>query len=114
VGKYPFEEPVRAVTDAMSNPQFQAGTSLLIDARRSETSRSSEEFRARANWMASLVPHGLSRRCALDISSKLHQYGLARMAGIHLDLQNMSLEIFTDFEEAMRLLKANTAKAGWE
>jgi hypothetical protein len=93
VGKYAFEEPVLAVTNAMSNPQFHTGTSLLIDARRSETSRSSEDFRARAYWMASLVPQGISHRCAMVVSSEPQQYGLARMAGIHLDLQDMILEI---------------------
>jgi hypothetical protein len=112
VGNYTFEEPVQAVTDAMSKPQFRVGTSLLIDARRSQTSRSSEEFRARAHWMATLVPQGLSPRCAMVISSRPYQYGLARMAGIHLDLQSLILEIFTDFEEAMRWLTAKVAQAG--
>jgi hypothetical protein len=112
VGKYTFEEPIQAVTDAIGNPQFRAGTSLLIDARRSETRRSSEEFRARAYWMASLVSQGISRRFAIVINSQPHQYGLARMAGIYLDLQEMTLEIFSDLEEAMRWLMAKAKQAG--
>jgi hypothetical protein len=108
VGKYTFEEPIQAVTNAMSNPQFRAGASLLIDAQRSETRRSSEEFRARAHWMASLVSQGMSPRCAMVISSRPHQYGLARMAGIYLDLQNMTLEIFANFEEAVGWLMVDT------
>ncbi len=47
-GHYSFEEPVQAVTEAMAAPRFQAGMALLIDARRSTISRSSDEFRERA------------------------------------------------------------------
>jgi hypothetical protein len=112
VGKYDFEEPIQAVNDAMSSPQFRAGTSLIVDARRSEARRSSEELRARAHWMASLVPQGMSPRFAIVISSKPHHYGLARLASIHLDLQNMTLEIFADFEEAMHRLKVKASPAG--
>jgi NAD(P)-dependent dehydrogenase (short-subunit alcohol dehydrogenase family) len=49
-----------------------------IDARRSTSSRSSDEFRERARWMASLAPKGLSTRSAIVISSEPHQFGLAR------------------------------------
>ena len=111
VGKYAFEEKIQAVTDAMGNPQFHLGTSLLIDSRKSEAKRSAEDVRAGAHWIASLVPQGISPRCAIVISSQIHQYGLARMLGIHLDLQGLILEIFTDFEEAMCWLTAKAAQA---
>jgi hypothetical protein len=48
-----------------------------------------------------LACQGLSPRCAIVVSSAVHQYGMARMAGIYLDLQGMTLEIFNDLEEAM-------------
>jgi len=111
VGKYSFEEPIQAVTDAIGDPQFHPGTSLLFDSRKSEAKRSAEDVRARAHWMVSLVPQGISARFAIVISSQLHQYGLARMLGIHLDLQGLILGIFTDFEEAMRWLTAKAAQA---
>jgi len=104
VGDYGFYEPVAAITKAMLDPQFQAGTSLLIDARLSRISRSSEEFRERSVWMASLKAKGLSARCAIVISGEPHQFGMARMASIHLDLRGMELEIFTDLNEAERWL----------
>ena len=103
-GEYSFEDPQEAVTAAMQDPQFQPGTSLLIDARLSKTPRSSEEFRGRALWMASLVARGLSPRCAMVVTPAAHQYGLARMAGIHLDLQGLTLEIFVNLEEAINWL----------
>jgi hypothetical protein len=101
VGEYAFEEPADAVNTAIEDPRFRWGTLLLIDARLSTTRRSSEEFRGRALWMASLLAKGLSPRCAIVVSSAVHQYGMARMAGIYLDLQGMTLEIFNDLEEAM-------------
>jgi hypothetical protein len=78
--------------------------SLLIDARRSTARRSAEQFRERSAWMASLRTQGLSPRCAIVISSEPHQYGLARMAGTYLEFQNMTLEIFTDLDEALQWL----------
>jgi hypothetical protein len=101
VGEYGFEDPVDAVNTAIEDPRFRPGTSLLIDARLSTTRRSSEEFRGRSLWMASLLAKGLSPRCAIIVSSAVHQYGMARMAGIYLDLQSMTLEIFNNLEEAM-------------
>ncbi len=103
-GHYSFEEPVRAVTNAMTAPLFQAGMALLIDARRSTSSRSSEEFRERARWMASLASKGLSTRSAIVVSSQPHQFGLARMAEIHLDIKGLELEIFTDLDDALHWL----------
>ena len=113
-GEYAFEDPIRAVTDAMNNPRFHPGISLLIDAHESKARPSADDIRVRANWITSLVPRGVSRRCAVVVSTLPHHYGLARMLGIHLDLQNIALEIFTGFEEAMRWLTAETAQGAGE
>jgi hypothetical protein len=107
-GDYSFGEPERAVSAAIANPQFHPGMALLIDARLSRMRRSSEEFRERAAWMASLRRQGISSRCAIVISSQPHQYGLARMAGTYLDFHGMALEIFMDLEEALRWLCTDT------
>lgn len=102
---YSFQEPVQAVNEAMAAPRFRAGMALLIDARRSTSSRSSDEFRERAWWMASLASNGLSNRSAIVISSEPHQFGLARMAEIHLDIKGLELEIFTDLDDALHWLE---------
>jgi len=103
-GDYGFEEPVRAVAEALANPQFKVGTSLLVDARLSHARRSSEEFRTRAKWLASLKSRGLSSRCAMVIANEPHQYGMARMAATHNEIQGLEMRIFTDFDEAFRWL----------
>lgn len=110
-GKYAFEEPTIAVSEAMGDPQFHAGAPLIIDVRRSKTGRSSEEFRARACWMASLVSQGISPRCAMVVGSQPHQYGLARMAGIYLESHNIVLEIFHDLDEAIGWLTTPNERA---
>jgi hypothetical protein len=101
VGDYSFDEPVQAVTSAISDPNFHPGTSLLIDARLSKTNRNSEDFRERAIWMNTLREKGLSSRFAMVISSHTHQFGMARMAATHLDLTGLELEIFKDMDEAL-------------
>jgi hypothetical protein len=104
-GDYGFDEPVRAVTKALADSQFRPGTSLLVDARLSRARRSSEEFRTRATWVASLVgSKGLSSRCAIVITPEPHQIGMARMVATHHELQGLEMSIFNDLEEAFRWL----------
>ena len=109
VGDYSFEEPALAVKEAIADSGFQTGTSLLIDTRLSQTSRSSEEFRERAKWLASLQDKGLSSRCAVVIGPEPHQFGMARMAATHHDLQGLEMEIFTDLDEAFRWLSRTSS-----
>jgi hypothetical protein len=113
-GDYEYHAPVRAITEAMHHPSFLPGTMLLIDARLTTTRRSSDEFRERAIWMASLQEKGLASRCALVIPSQTHQYGLARMAATHVEMHGMELQIFTDIEAASQWLlgQASATSAG--
>ena len=104
VGDYGFDEPVKAVTEALADAQFRPGTSLLVDARLSHAHRSSEEFRTRTKWVASLVPKGLSSRCAIVIAPEPHQIGMARMVATHHELQGLAMSIFNDLAEAFRWL----------
>jgi hypothetical protein len=100
IGNYDFDEPVRAVAAALTDPAFRSGTMLLVDARLSTTRRSSDELRERAIWMQSLTARGIAARSALLINSKPHQYGVARMAGAYVQMRGLEFEIFTDMEEA--------------
>jgi len=109
VGDYSFDEPVLAVNEAIADSGCQTGTSLLIDARFSKTSRSSEDFRERAKWLASLQDKGLSSRCAVVIGPEPHQFGMARMAATHHGLQGLDMEIFTDMGEALRWLSKTSS-----
>jgi len=113
IGHYDYDAPINAVTDAMLDPGFQPGTMLLIDARFTGTRRSSEEFRERAIWMASLQSKGLAPRSAIVINSQPHQFGVARMAATHVEIQNMETQIFTDMDAAASwLLGSSLAESG--
>ena len=112
IGDYAFDEPMAAITQGMASEQFRAGTALVIDARLSKTNRSSEDFRQRSFWMASLQAKGLASRCAIVVNGQLHQLGMARMASTHVGLRGMELEIFTDLDEAIAWLSANPAAEG--
>ena len=104
VGDYGFDEPIKAVAEALADAQFRPGTSLLVDARLSRARRTSEEFRTRATWVASLGSKGLSSRCAIMIAPEPHQIGMARMVATHHELQGLEMSIFNDLEEALRWL----------
>jgi hypothetical protein len=80
------------------------GTSLLLDVRQSEVNPSSDEVQFRAQWMASLRAKGLSSRCAVVVSPRIYQFGVAMMARTYLEFQGMTLEIFADVHEAQRWL----------
>lgn len=109
VGNYEYEEPANAVGEAMRDPAFRPGTSLLIDARSSTSRRSSEELRERAIWMSSLTKKGIGTRCALVINSQPHQFGIARMAAAHIEPRGMQLEMFTDIAKASEWLRQEGA-----
>jgi hypothetical protein len=82
----------------MADTKSRAGSSLLVDARLSNARRSSEDFRTRAKWVASLGSKGLSSRCAIVVSPESHQFALPEW---QLRTMRFSLEmsIFTDLEE---------------
>ena len=104
IGDYDFEAPKRAVLEAVVDPAFQVGTMLVVDARLSTARRSSDDFRERAVWMASLKDRGFTERFALVINSQPHQFGMARMAAVHIEMRGMQLGIFTEVESASQWL----------
>jgi len=87
-----------ALSQAVSDPAFRPGLSLLRDLRLEIDDPSWDEMPSRAKFVASLLPLGISRRCALVIG--LHQYGIARVEAAHLEFEGMEPEVFRDFDEA--------------
>lgn len=112
IGNYAYEDPARAVRDAMREPSFRPDTMLLIDARLTTTRRSSEEFRDRAIWMKSLTTEGLAPRCAIVIGAAPHQFGRARMAATYVEMHGMELKIFTEMDEASQWLRGEARSSG--
>ena len=98
-------EITKAFEEAMTDPRFLPGTSLLLDVRRSADNPSSDEFRRRTELLGRRTARGLASRCALVIGPKPHQYGLARMASVHSETKGIELEIFTEMEEALGWLE---------
>jgi len=96
------QETLFALSQAVSDPAFRAGLALLCDLRLEIDDPGSEEMRSRAKFIASLLPLGIPRRCALVIG--LHQYGIARMEAAHLEYEGMEPEIFRDIDEARQWL----------
>jgi hypothetical protein len=98
------DQSVAAVVEAMSDPQFKPGTTVLFDIRKATDDPSSTEINRRAQRLATLCTRGLSSRCALVIGTISHHVGRAGLASIHLDTQGMELQIFTKIRDARRWL----------
>jgi hypothetical protein len=96
----------------MNDPAFKVGTSLLLEVRACSVLPSSDELRQRAISLADRQRKGLSSRCAVVIGRSTFDYGVARMASTHADIQGVTMEIFTDFDEALHWLeRANEPKS---
>jgi len=98
-------EVTPAISKAMADPAFKVGTSLLLDVRACTDLPSSKEFRQRAVSLAGRQQKGLSTRCAAVIGKSAVEYGVARMASTHAEIQGVTMEIFTDFDEALHWLE---------
>lgn len=97
-------ETLFALSQAVSDPAFRPGLALLCDLRLEIDDPSWEEMRSRAKFVASLIPVGISPRCALVIG--VHQYGITRMEAAHLEFEGMQPEVFRDMDDAREWLAA--------
>ena len=105
--------PASAIEQAMADPQFRPGTSLVMDVRRSRMNPSATEVMERSKWLASLRSKGLSGRLAIVVGPQAYQFGVARMAQVYMQIAEMEVKIFTELEEALGWLAAeNGAGAG--
>lgn len=101
IGDWSAGGPASAITEAIADPRFQPGTPLVLDVRRSTMNPTADQVRARTEWMAALRVTGLASRCAVVVGPKAYQFGLARMAQMHLESREMQLQIFTGLDEAL-------------
>lgn len=104
IGDWSDGGPPAAVDQAITDPRFKPGMSLLLDVRQSTMNLSADEVRLRSKGLALLGTKGLSSRCAIVVGPKLFQYGLARMAKVFLEHRGMELEIFRDLDAALEWL----------
>ena len=94
--------PATAIAEAMTDPAFKPGMSLLLDVRQSSMNPSGEEVRSGAEWLSALSTKGLSKHLAVVVGTKAYQMGVARMAQFFLGNREMDLQVFTDMEVAIR------------
>ena len=99
-GPYLFAEGQRAVEEALADPRFRKGTSLLMDARLSLANPPADEVKARAEWLASLPARGFCSRMAVVTGSERFRYGLTRMLSAYADLRGVVIETFPSVKAA--------------
>jgi hypothetical protein len=98
------DDATTAISAAMQDGAFKPDTSLLLDLRRCTDRPSGEELRGRAQSLAARRVKGLSSRCAFVVGPSAFEFGLARMATAYVGLYGMTMDIFTDPDEAIRWL----------
>jgi len=101
------QETLFALSQAVSDPAFRTGLTLLCDLRLQTDDLGWEEMGARAKFIASLLPLGISRRCALVIG--VHQFSIARIEAAHLEYEGMEPGVFRDMDEAREWLVSPTS-----
>lgn len=87
-----------AVSEALADPAYRAGMSLLIDSRRTGGDGSSAALRERVRFLRSTREH-FSGKCALVVTGLL-RFGLARMFASLAEVEGIEVRVFQDMDEA--------------
>ena len=90
-----------------TDPSFARGVGTIIDIRDSESERTHEEIRQIAKLLGEQRGK-TGDRLAVVVSDALH-YGLGRMFAAYAEFRDLSVEVFTNLEDANRWLEAKTA-----
>jgi cellulase/cellobiase CelA1 len=113
-GVYPNQELEDALTAALSDPRFEPGMAVLMDARLSQTPLSSEDIEWRASLIESLPARGLQPRVAYLIQER--QRALSELARQEFRspkaIYTVDIGFFTDESEAKAWLESPPGRAG--
>lgn len=104
MGAYTNEELVQAVESITRDPRFSAGLTVIFDGRLSKASLSREDIEWRVNALANdLWRRGFGRRMAFVVrSDQPARYGVGRMLQMMTESKGFEIEVFYDFDEAMK------------
>lgn len=102
-GNYTFQETYKNYKNALEDPQSAGGVNVLMDVRKSEEIRTSQEMTLIADLFANSP--NFRRRCAILVSREsMVRFGLARMLSLLAEIQNMEFLAFYEEDEALAWL----------
>jgi hypothetical protein len=98
-GEYTAEDFMELIRAAIADPSSAPGMPVLMDLRRSEAQRTTDELVSMVDFFGSLRDPSLPLRCAVVATSDL-RFGLSRMASAYLERYGVDLQVFRDIASA--------------
>jgi hypothetical protein len=98
-GDYTAQDLKDLLVAALSDPRTTPGISTLMDIRRSEASRTTDELVSVVDFLGSKRDRTVPLRCAVVTASDL-RFGLSRMVSVYLERYGVDLRVFRDIEPA--------------
>jgi hypothetical protein len=102
-GELSASDITEAAARVYADPQFRAGMDSLLDIRKAQQNVSPDEVRTMVEAVARNMELRGKGRCAVVTGNDV-DYGMARIARVHMELVGIELMVFRDFEEATRWL----------
>ena len=99
VGNYSFEETFNNYRSALNDPDSSNGVHLIMDVRKSDETRTTQEMKELADLLANSPT--FKGRCAIIVDPEAKvRYGLGRMLSTFGEMRNLDFDVFNDEDEA--------------
>jgi hypothetical protein len=98
-GDYTAQDLKDLLVAALSDPRTRPGMSTLMDIRRSEAARTTDELVSVVDFLGSKRDRAVPLRCAVVTTSDL-RFGLSRMVSVYLERYGVDLRVFREIEAA--------------
>jgi hypothetical protein len=98
-GDYSAQELREHLVAAMSDPRTRPGIATLMDIRRTEAVRTTEELVSLADFLGSKRDRAIPLRVAVVAAGDLH-FGLSRMVSVYVERYGVDLRVFREIEPA--------------
>jgi len=104
-GDYTAQDLKDLLVAAISDPRTRPGIPTLMDIRRSEATRTTDELVSIVDFLGSKRDRSVPLRCAVVATGDL-RFGLSRMVSVYLERYGVELRVFRDVESAEAWLRS--------
>jgi len=104
-GDYTVRDLKDLLVAALSDPRTRPGIPTLMDIRRSEAARTTEELVSLVDFLGSKRDRTVPLHCAVVATSDL-RFGLSRMVSVYLERYGVDLRVFREIEAAELWLRS--------
>ena len=105
-GDYTAQDLKDLLVAAISDPRTRPGIPTLMDIRRSEATRTTDELVSIVDFLGSKRDRSVPLRCAVVATGDL-RFGLSRMVSVYVERYGVDLRAFRDIESAELWLRSD-------